>query len=123
MRRWAMLGLAAALAGASGAEAAAPDAGTRDGELACVGLMSLGLAGASASDPSYPKVVAAMAMALGYHLGRLSKSAPTPSKAQVDAAMARLSLEEKNTYGNQCLKQAASGMQPVLGAAPAPAGR
>lgn len=100
---------------AGAAAAAVPEFGTRDGELACVGLMETGLAGASRSQPSYPKVVGAIAMALGFYLGRLSKIDPNATKQDIDAAVASLPLDEKNAYIKACLKKASELMTPTLG--------
>jgi hypothetical protein len=100
---------------AGAAAAAVPEFGTRDGELACVGLVGVGLTGASRSQPSYPNVVTAVAMAEGFYLGRLSKVDPNATKQDVDAAVAKLSLDEKNAYLGACLKQAAELMKPTLG--------
>lgn len=92
--------------------AAVPVFGTTEGELGCVGLVGLGLAGAGASQPPVPRVVGAMTMAFGFYLGRLSKADPTASKQDVDRVLAKLTLEEKNTYVNTCIKKAGELMKP-----------
>jgi hypothetical protein len=98
---------------AGSASAAVPEFGSPEGELACFGLVNLGLAGASASKPAQPQIVSAMAMALGFYLGRLSKIDPNATMANVDAALGKLTLEEKNVYANQCLKKA-SQLMPLI---------
>ena len=95
--------------------AAVPQFGTPNGELACVGLMGVGLAAAGAAQPPELRVVNAIAIALGFYLGRLSKSGPGAKKQDIDRVLAQLTLEEKNTYANQCLKKAADLMTPTLG--------
>lgn len=95
--------------------AAVPKYGTPDGELACVGLMGVGLAAAGAAQPPEPRVVNAIAMALGFYLGRVSKSRPGAKKQEIETALAKLTLEEKNAYANECLKNAADLMTPTLG--------
>lgn len=96
------------------ASAAAPQFGTTEGELACVGLVGLGLAGAGASQPPVPQVVIAMSMGLGFYLGRLTKVDPKATKQDVDRVLTKLTLEEKNTYVNVCVKKAAELMGPTL---------
>lgn len=94
--------------------ASAPQFGTKDGELGCVGLVSLGLAGAGASQPPVPQVVVAMSMALGFYVGRLTKVDPKATKQDVEGVLAKLTLEEKNAYVNVCVKKAAELMGPAL---------
>ncbi|MDO9429788.1 MAG: hypothetical protein Q7T84_00660 [Phenylobacterium sp.] len=98
----------------AGVSAAVPEFGTTEGELGCVGLMGIGLAGAGASQPPVPQVVGAMAMALGFYLGRLTKVDPKATKQDVDRVLTELTLEEKNTYVNVCIKKAAELMRPTL---------
>lgn len=96
------------------AMAAAPQFGTRDGELACAGLMAVGLAAASASKPPEQRVVNAIAMALGFYVGRLSRSEPGAKKQDIQQAMGKLTPEEKGAYANQCLEKAGDLMTPTL---------
>lgn len=96
------------------ASASVPEFGATEGELGCVGLMGIGLAGAGASQPPVPRVVGAMAMALGFYLGRLTKVDPKATKQDVDRVLTKLTLEEKNTYVNLCVKKAAELMGPTL---------
>lgn len=110
------VGVAALILGIqpASASAAVPQFGTAEGELGCVGLVGLGLAGAGASQPPVPQVVAAMSMALGFYLGRLTKVVPKATKQDVDRVLTKLTLEEKNTYVNVCVKKAAELMGPAM---------
>ena len=99
----------------TGVSAAVPQFGTPDGERACAGLMGVGLAGAGSSQPPVPRVVNTIAIALGFYLGRLSKIDPGVKKQDIDRAVAKLTVEEKNTYANLCIKKAGELMGPVLG--------
>lgn len=94
---------------------AAPEFGAREGDLACLGLLGMGLAGASASQPAEPSVVAALSMAFGFYLGRASKLEPKAGKLEVDGAINKLTLEEKNAYANLCLRKASELMAPIAG--------
>lgn len=97
------------------ASAAVPQFGTTEGELGCVGLLGLGLASASAAQPPDQKKVGAMVMALGFYLGRLTKVDPKATKQDIGRVLTKLTLEEKNTYGNVCVRKAAELMEPTLG--------
>ncbi len=94
--------------------AAVPQFGTVEGELGCVGVVGLGLAGAGAAQPPVPRVVVAMSMALGFYLGRLSKVDPKATKRDVDGVLNKLTVEEKNTYVNVCVKKSAELMGPAM---------
>lgn len=94
--------------------AAMPDPDSRDGELVCAGLTAFGFMGAQRSQPPVPQAVAAMTMAYGFRLGRLSQLQPPATKAEVDAAVGKLSLEEKNIAINACMKATAQKMAPLV---------
>lgn len=103
------------LGSAASAEAAVPAFGTKDGELACVGLMEIGFRGATAAKPQVPQAVVSLAIAYAFYIGRLSVAAPNATKQDIAAALAKLSLEDKNAYVSVCLKKASEGMEPHLG--------
>lgn len=103
-----VLAFTAALAAATASQAAVPEYGSRPGELACAGLVGYAFRGASASQPPNPQVVTATAAAYGFYMGRLSKLSPAATKTEVNQVLEKLSLEEKNTYGNLCLKSVSS---------------
>jgi hypothetical protein len=96
------------------ASAAIPVFGTKESELACVGLVGMALSGASTSKAPEPKAVTALSIALGFYLGRVSKVDPKAGKQDVDRELAKLSNEEKNTHGNACIKKAIEQMGPTL---------
>jgi hypothetical protein len=96
----------------SAAPGAVPEFGTREGELACAGLVELAYQGAQASKPSVPQVVLATAMAVGFYAGRLSEVDSKATKRDIDQALARLTLDEKNNYANACIKKAADLIGP-----------
>lgn len=99
---------------ATAAAAAVPNLGTREGELTCLGLVGLGFRGAVASKPQEPKVVTTAAVAYSYYIGRLSVVAPTATGQEIDTALAKLTLEEKNSFVETCLKKAAESLAPHL---------
>ena len=112
--RLAIGGLAALVLSAQPAEAAVPEFGTREGDLACAGLVDLGFKGALASKPPVAQVVVAVGLAYGFYIGRVSKLEPRATKDDIKAAVESLSLEDKNTYANACLKNAGELMKPHL---------
>jgi len=96
------------------ARTAVPEFGTPEGELSCVALVGVAVTGAEALQPPKPGLVQAMAIAFGFYLGRLSKVDPDATKQDVDRAMAKLTLEDQNSYVNLCLKKAGELMGPTL---------
>lgn len=116
-----LIAAAALLVGcyAATASAAVPEFGTKEGELACTGLMALGFEGATTSQPQDPKAVVSIAIAYSFYIGRLSKAAPNATRPETETAASRLTLEEKNAYVAVCLKKASEAIGPHLGAGPA----
>lgn len=116
-----LIAAAALLVGcyAATASAAVPEFGTKEGELACTGLMAMGFQGATASQPQKPQAVVSIAIAYSFYIGRLSVAAPNATKPQTESAASKLTLEEENTYVAVCLKKASEAIGPHLGAGPA----
>jgi hypothetical protein len=96
------------------ARAAVPEYGTRDGELACTGLLDYAFRGASASKSPVPEVVTAITAAFSFYIGRLSKADPAATRQDALQAVEKLSLEEKNAYGTVCMKKSAEIMGTFL---------
>lgn len=94
--------------------AAIPDLDSREGELVCTGLTEVGFMGAQQSQPPVPDVVLTMTMAYGFRMGRLSQLQPPATKAEIHAALGKLSLEEKNVAINACMKATAQKMAPLV---------
>lgn len=107
---------AAALAfcGPSIANAAVPEFGTRQSDLACVGLMKIAVNGAMASKPQVPEVMLATTAAYSLYVGRLSRSDPSATKAAIAQAVDQLTLQEKNVQVNACMQKAAEIMRPHM---------
>lgn len=99
---------------AAAASAAVPQFGSKEGDLTCLGLVGLGFRGSIAAKPQDPKMVTTAAVAYSYYIGRLSVAAPTATGADIDAALAKLSTEEKNSFVDTCVKKAAETLTPHL---------
>lgn len=96
------------------AAAAVPEIDSPEGHLACAGLVGLGFYGATASKPPVMEVVAPVGIAYGFYLGRVHQANPAASKKDIDQALAKLTLAEKNTLANACMKRASALLGPVL---------
>jgi hypothetical protein len=99
--------------------AAVPEVGSREGDLACVGLIDIGYQGAKQSGAP-TDVQSALMGAYGMYLGRLSKEAKRGDHKEVEEVLGRLSLEEKNSAIAACMKNAAQIMEQHIRA---PSGR
>lgn len=96
------------------AAAAPPQYGTPQGELACAGLLDLAFRSSSTAAKPDPKTVTVTAMAFSFFVGRVNQSQPRATPAEIKAAAVKLSTEDRNTYGNLCLKKAGEAMSPLL---------
>ena len=98
--------LAASLC-AGAASAATPAYGTRDGDLACAGLLAIAYEGVNASTEKNQQLLVATISAYGVYIGRLSKSGGAPTKAAIGTVVDKMSNEEKTAFGRVCLTKAA----------------
>jgi hypothetical protein len=96
------------------AAAAAPTYGTPQGELACAGLLDLAFRSSSTAAKPDPKTVTVTAMAFSFFVGRVNQAQPRATPAEIKAAAAKLTPDERNAYGNLCLKKAGEVMSPLL---------
>ena len=84
------------------------------GELACAGLLDLAFRSSSAAAKPDPKTVTVTAMAFSFFVGRVNAAQPRATPAEIKAAAAKLTPEERNAYGNLCLKKAGEVMSPLM---------
>ena len=102
--------LAGALAAglwANAAFAVTPKYDTRDGDLACAGLLAIAYEGVNASPEKNQQLLVATISAYGVYIGRLSKSGGAPTKAAIGAVVDKMSNEDKTAFGRVCLTKAA----------------
>lgn len=94
--------------------AAVPGIATRQGELVCTGLLDIAFHGASAVQPPAPQVVAPIMAAYAFYIGRLNQAAPTVTKTAALEAAAKLTPQEKNAFGAECMKKSGQIMGAFL---------
>jgi len=102
-----MAGALAASLCAGAAAAATPQYGTRDGDLACAGLLAIAYEGVNASPDKKEQLLVATMSAYGVYIGRLSKSGSATTKPAIGAVVDKMSNEEKTAFGRICLTKAA----------------
>lgn len=93
--------------GWSAASAAAPEFGTREGELACVALMGVGVLGARDAKPVVPQFVDALTAAHDFYVGRLSKVDPDATRQDAARIVQNLTPAERQDYAAVCVERAA----------------
>ncbi len=100
---------------AGAAHAAAPEAGSREADLACIPLLDVGIRGAKAAQGTPPELMNALNSAYGIFVGRASAQTPPATASQAGAIFEAMTLAEKNVAVNGCLRRASALLGGYLG--------